>query len=154
MQPRECTQGLYQLLVVLYIYEEPAVLVLGNKLELFRWRRCSILSCVEASQCDVWVHMCVSAPLEKSIRLAGPFVWERESKRGQWPSSCGKGVAMTAAMPVAPVPAAPRPSPSSAAALPPQSVLPSLLRRSHLLSNTIPLCFHVLWLRACGRFRF
>ncbi|CAM6008453.1 unnamed protein product [Sphagnum balticum] len=34
---------------------------------------------------------------------------------------------MTAAMPVAPVPAAPRPSPSSAAALPPQAVLPSLL---------------------------
>jgi hypothetical protein len=50
---------------------------------------------------------------------------------------------MTAAMPVAPVPAAPRPSPSSPAALPPQSVLPSLLRRSHLLSNTIPLCFPV-----------
>jgi len=31
-----------------------------------------------ASQCDVWVHMCVSAPIEKSIRLAGPFVFENE----------------------------------------------------------------------------
>jgi hypothetical protein len=147
VQPRE-------LLVVLYIYEEPAVLVLRNKPELFRWRRCSILSCVAASQCDVWVHMCVRA--NRKVDPAGwaICVWERESKRGQWSSSCGKGVAMTAAMPVAPVPAAPRPSPSSAAALPPQSVLPSLLRRSHLLSNTIPLCFYVLWLCACGRFRF
>lgn len=38
----------------------------------------TILSCVAASQCDVWVHMCVSAPIEKSIRLAGPFVFENE----------------------------------------------------------------------------